>query len=322
MGIDDGAEQPIDGIPLPSPPTVATQGADTTRDTKNTPKLTQRQRATRGALAKIDSVYVSVHALETVSNLLKDVCSYLEIISQQPKQKKIPLTNDTLPDHKSGKEAEEGAADKIEAFLLGRRNIKTASAIASGATEKNDDTEQHAFSFEPSAAMIATGVTDWNAALQLPRDCLHTAIDGLLQHRGIIAQAIVNSSDTKNTKYAEQKLKKSQIKTVGRNLIERDPVSGLTVSLQYTQETLVNFLSRTNPDFMAAAMRATNKRKNITKVEQSTNSDQTAGGGLAKKQKNVASEGSVDSKQDARLKKRKELQTWFLVTANKRLPLK
>ena len=31
--------------------------------------------------AKIDSVYTSVHALEIISNLLKDTCSYLEIYS-------------------------------------------------------------------------------------------------------------------------------------------------------------------------------------------------------------------------------------------------
>lgn len=35
----------------------------------------------RGTLAKIDTVYASVHALQVMSNLLEDACSYLEIFS-------------------------------------------------------------------------------------------------------------------------------------------------------------------------------------------------------------------------------------------------
>ena len=79
--------------------------------------------------AKIDSVYTSVHAMEVISNLLKDACSYLEIYS-----------NDNNSDNK----------------------------------------------------------------LQLPCDCLRLAIDGLDQHANIIGQAIQNSSETKEVKYAQK----------------------------------------------------------------------------------------------------------------------
>jgi len=44
--------------------------------------LSRRQKAARGALAKIDSVYASVHALETISNLLNDACSYIQTVSR------------------------------------------------------------------------------------------------------------------------------------------------------------------------------------------------------------------------------------------------
>ena len=81
--------------------------------------------------AKIDSVYTSVHAMEVISNLLKDACSYLEIYS-------------------------------------------------------NDNN-------------IAK-----NNKLQLPCDCLRLAIDGLDQHANIIGQAIQNSSETKEVKYAQK----------------------------------------------------------------------------------------------------------------------
>jgi len=82
--------------------------------------------------AKIDSVYTSVHAMEVISNLLKDTCSYLEIYS-----------ND------------------------------------------NNSMEN-------------------NNKLQLPCDCLRLAIDGLDQHATIIGQAIQNSSETKEVKYAQK----------------------------------------------------------------------------------------------------------------------
>ena len=82
--------------------------------------------------AKIDSVYTSVHAMEVISNLLKDTCSYLEIYS-------------------------------------------------------NDDNSM-----------------EKNNKLQLPCDCLRLAIDGLDQHANIIGQAIQNSSETKEVKYAQK----------------------------------------------------------------------------------------------------------------------
>jgi len=82
--------------------------------------------------AEIDSVYTSVHAMEVISNLLKDACSYLEIYS-------------------------------------------------------NDDNSM-----------------ENNNKLQLPCDCLRLAIDGLDQHAIIIGQAIQNSSDTKEVKYAQK----------------------------------------------------------------------------------------------------------------------
>lgn len=39
--------------------------------------LSRRQKAARGVLAKVDSLYLSVNALETVSRLLEDVHSFL-----------------------------------------------------------------------------------------------------------------------------------------------------------------------------------------------------------------------------------------------------
>ena len=88
--------------------------------------------STTRSSAKIDSVYTSVHAMEVISNLLKDTCSYLEIYSND---------NNSL--------------------------------------EKNNK-------------------------LQLPCDCLRLAIDGLDQHANIIGQAIQNSSETKEVKYAQK----------------------------------------------------------------------------------------------------------------------
>ena len=49
--------------------------------------------------AKIDSVYTSVHAMEVISNLLKDACSYLEIYSNNnsvEKNNKLQLPCDCL----------------------------------------------------------------------------------------------------------------------------------------------------------------------------------------------------------------------------------
>ena len=82
--------------------------------------------------AKIDNVYTSVHAMEVISNLLKDAYSYLEIYSND--------NNSVEKKHK----------------------------------------------------------------LQLPCDCLRLAIDGLDQHSKIIGQAIQNSSETKEVKYAQK----------------------------------------------------------------------------------------------------------------------
>ena len=96
--------------------------------------LTRRQKSSRRVLAKIDSAYATVHALEIMSNLLSDARSYLDTVSH------------------------------------------------------------HDF--------LKQGV-DWKA-LQLPRDCLDVAIDGLGQHGSIISQAIVNSSDTKEVQYAQR----------------------------------------------------------------------------------------------------------------------
>mmetsp|Transcript_21043 Transcript_21043/g.38043 ORF Transcript_21043/g.38043 Transcript_21043/m.38043 type:complete len:590 (-) Transcript_21043:138-1907(-) len=177
------------------------------------PSLSRRQKAARGALAKIDSVYASVHALEIVSNLLNDACSYLQTVSHD----------------------------------------------------------------------LAKQGVDWKS-LKLPCDCLKVAIDGLEQHGSIISQAIVNSSDTKEVKYAQSKLIKSQKKNYAqqlnhRGVMERDPKNVMTASLNYAKDTLDDILSKTNPDFITE--KAAKKRKKS--LEQSIADEQTEG--ATKKQK-------------------------------------
>ena len=186
----------------------------------SSPPLSRKfQKAARGTLA---NVYASVQALEVMSNLLEDCCSYLETQHQK-----------------------EGG-------------VKT---------------------------------TDVNP-LQLPCDCLRLAINGLDKHASIISQAIVNTSETKEVKYAQRKLMKSQSKNYAQQfntnevMMERDPRGALTSSLNFAKQSLDDILSRTSPDFIVPAVTAAKKKRkqsNQDKCDGAT--DGQAVGGANKKQK-------------------------------------
>ena len=197
--------------------------------------LSRKQKAARGTLAKIDSVFSSVQALEAMSNLLEDCCSYLETQHQKEGGVKATVVN----------------------------------------------------------------------PLQLPCDCLRVAIDGLDKHASIISQAIINTSETKEVKYAQRKLMKSQSKNYAQQfntnevMMERDPKSALTSSLNFAKQSLDDILSRTSPDFIVPAVTAAKKkRKQSTLVEKPESAtDGQAVGGARKKQKQLDGGGGGESKE-------------------------